>query len=274
MKANDICRPKQFSESYSRIFQDASVVSAYQHRPMYPAETFMVLKSLIPPTVTPSIVLDAGCGTGYIARPLAAYVDQIDAVDISERMIAMAQTQPGGNRPNITWITAPIETAPLSGPYALIVAAASLHWMDWECTLPRFAHHLVSSGVLALVEEVHSPNPWDQPAVPILGRYSMNKDYNPYTMDTIADELEQRQLFRLQNRYQTALVPFQQPIDAYIQSFHARNGFSLDRMNPFDAAQFDAEMRAVVEPFCSRGVVEQHISARILWGLPLLGKTA
>ncbi|MGE5224521.1 MAG: hypothetical protein ACM3PY_18965 [Omnitrophica WOR_2 bacterium] len=69
-------------------------------------------------------------------------------------------------------------------------------------------------------------------------------------------------------------MPFQQPIDAYIQSLHARNGFSLDRMNPLDAAQFDAELRAVVELFCSQRVIEQHISARILWGRPLPGKTA
>jgi trans-aconitate methyltransferase len=175
---------------------------------MYPDETFTVLLSLIPPTITPRIVLDAGCGTGFIARPFAAYVDHIDAVDISEGMITIAQTQPGGDRPNITWIAAPIETAPLSGPYALIVAAASLHWMDWECTLPRFANHLAPQGLLALVEEIHSLYPWDQQMASILERYSMNKDYTPYNMATVADELEQRQLFQLLNRCETASVPF------------------------------------------------------------------
>ncbi len=264
----------QFSEKYSSIFQDASVVSAYRHRPMYPTETFTVLSNLIPPTITPRIVLDAGCGTGYIARPLAASVDRIDAVDISSRMIAEAQTQPGGDSPNITWIAAPIETAPLSGPYALIVAAASIHWMDWDRTLPRFTRHLAPSGVLALVEEIFSPNPWDQPLVPILRRYSMNKDFTPYSMAAIVEELEQRRLFQLQNRYETAPVPFQQPVGAYIQSFHARNGFSLDRMDPNEAAQFDAELRAAVEPFSSQGMIEQHTSAQILWGRPLPGKTA
>lgn len=262
-------KPRQFTELYASIFQDASVVSAYQHRPMYPGETFKILLSLMPSTNTPRLVLDAGCGTGFIARPFAAYVAHIDAVDISERMIAVAKTQPGGDSPNISWIAAPIETAPLTGPYALIVAAASLHWMDWERTLPRFSNHLVSEGRLALVEDFHSPNPWEQQMGSIIKRYSMNKDFAPYTMRDIADELEQRQLFQLQGQYETAPVRFQQPISSYIESFHARNGLSVDRMDPLAAAQFDSELRALVEPFCPLGIVEQSISARILYGRPM-----
>jgi trans-aconitate methyltransferase len=262
-------KPKQFSTSYASIFQDVSVVSAYEHRPTYPAETFRVLVSLIPPELSSRVVLDAGCGTGFIARPLAAMVEQVDAVDISEGMIAKAKTQPGGDRPNIRWIAAPIETAPFAGLYGLIVAAASLHWMDWELTLPRFARHLVPGGMLALVEEVHTPNPWDQPMGAIITRYSMNKDYAPYSLETIASELEGRGLFERQNRYKTAAVPFQQTIDAYVASFHARNGLSLDRMEAQAAAQCDAELRAAVAPFCPGGVVEQKISARILAGRPL-----
>jgi trans-aconitate methyltransferase len=265
-------KPRQFSERYASIFLDASVISAYQHRPMYPAETFAVLLRLTPSTDKPSIVLDAGCGTGYIARPLAAYADHIDAVDVSEGMIAMAKTLPGGDQPNITWIAAPIETAPLSGPYSLIVAAESLHWMDWERTLPRFADHLVPQGLLALVEEIHAPNPWDRQTMPVISHYSMNKDFVPYTLKSLAEELERHQLFQLLGSYETAPAPFQQPLDAYIQSFHARNGFSLDRMEPLAATQFDQALHAIVEPFCPHGLVEQQISARLLWGRPLPGK--
>jgi trans-aconitate methyltransferase len=266
-------KPRQFARRYASIFQDPSVVSAYRHRPPYPAETFRILLSLIPLDITRN-VLDAGCGTGFIARLLAAHVDRVDAVDISRRMIAMARTLPGGDYSNINWIAASIETAPLSGPYALIVSAASLHWMDWEQTLPRFAKLIVPGGLLALVEEIHSPNPWDRQAVPILGRYSMNKDFAPYSMATIAAELEQRYLFQLHGQVETTQVPFHQSVEDYIQAFHARNGFSLDRMDPRAAAQFDAELRSIVEPFCPQGVVEQHIATRVLWGRPLPGKAA
>lgn len=196
----------------------------------------------------------------------------LELVDISEEMIARAQTLPGGNRPNITWIAAPVGTAPLAGPYSLIVAAESIHWMDWERTLPRFPNHLVPQGWLVLVEEIHAPNPWDQQAAQIIRRYSMNKDFEPYSMKNLAEDLEQHQLFQLLGDYETAAEPFQQPLDAYIQSFHARNGFSLDRMDPQAAAQFDRKLRAVVEPSCPHGLVEQQISARIFWGRPLPGR--
>ena len=40
-------KPKQFATQYASIFGDASVVSAYQYRRPYPAETFDLLISLL-----------------------------------------------------------------------------------------------------------------------------------------------------------------------------------------------------------------------------------
>jgi SAM-dependent methyltransferase len=264
-------KPKQWSSEYASIFQDQSVVAAYQYRPTYPPETFTFLSSLIPATVTQRTVLDAGCGTGFIARPFAPFVEYVDAVDISEAMIRTAQTLPGGNRSNIRWIAAPIETAPLYGPYALTVAAASLHWMDWEHTLPRFAAHRAPDSVLAIVEDWAQPNPWDRVIGVILGRYSMNTHFTPYTMMTVVKQLEQRQLFQLHGSYETAPVRFQQPIDAWVESFHARNGFSRDQMDVATAGACDAELRAAIAPYCPDGIVEQYSGARILWGVPRAG---
>jgi SAM-dependent methyltransferase len=265
-------KPKQWSQEYASIFQDSSVVAAYRYRPPYPPETFSFLLSLIPATASQRIILDAGCGTGFITRPLAASVDHIDAIDISPAMIATGQTLPNGDRPNITWRAAPIETAPLHNAYSLIVAAASLHWMEWEQTLPRFARHLVAGGVLAIVEERAQANPWDVHLGPILYRYSMNTDFSPYDMTTIVSELEHRHLFQLRGSYETPPMRFQQSIDAWLEAFHARNGFSRDRMDTHAAEACDAALRAAVLPYCPDGIVEQHIAARILWGAPLIPK--
>jgi SAM-dependent methyltransferase len=262
-------KPKQWSAEYASVFGDTSVVQAYQYRATYPPETFTFLSSLIPATITRRLVLDAGCGTGFIARSFAPLVDQIDAIDISEAMIQAGQLLPGGDHPAIRWIAAPIETAPLFGPYALIVAAASLHWMDWERTLPRFANYLATNAVLAIVEVRGQPNPWDQIIGPILGHYSMNTDFVPYTMMTVVEELEQRNLFILQGEYETAPVPFRQSVAEWIESFHARNGLSRDRMKPQEASGCDAALRAAIAPFCAKQMVEQQVSARIFWGTPL-----
>jgi trans-aconitate methyltransferase len=216
-------------------------------------------------------VLDAGCGTGFVARPLAPGVDQIDAIDVSDAMIQAAKLLPGGDHPAIRWITAPIETAPLQGQYGLITAAASLHWMDWQRTLPRFAAHLAPNCVLAIIEDRAQSRPWDEAIDPLLKRYSMNIDFTPYSMMTVVHELEQRQLFRLLGEYETKPVVFRQSVADYIESFHARNGFSRDRMDVRQAAACDNALQEAITPFCRQDVVEQYILARILWGTPLLG---
>ncbi len=66
-------------------FQDQSVVDRYHLRPTYPLELFAILNELI--VDEPRTVLDIGCGTGNIARPLADYVERIDAVDLSLPML-------------------------------------------------------------------------------------------------------------------------------------------------------------------------------------------
>ena len=43
-------QPEQFRYAYSSIFQDESVVRAYQYRPQYPASTFDLLADLLPAT--------------------------------------------------------------------------------------------------------------------------------------------------------------------------------------------------------------------------------
>ena len=75
-------------------FREASVAERYDFRPPYPAEVFDILSSLLDDG--PRTVLDAGCGTGDLARPLAPLVDRLDAVDQSAAMLAQARALPGG----------------------------------------------------------------------------------------------------------------------------------------------------------------------------------
>jgi SAM-dependent methyltransferase len=259
-------KPKQWSREYANIFQDPSVVAAYAYRPAHPPETFTFLAGLLSPTAPSQTVLDAGCGTGFIARTLAPYVDRVEAIDISPGMIAAGQALPGGADPRIVWSVGSLETAPLQGPYALIVAGDSIHWLDWETIFPRFRAHLVPDGYLALVSVGNLPNPWDKSVGAILAQYSLNRDFQPYTMRTVAAELESRGLFRLAGSHETASIPFRQPVHDWVESYHARNGLSLDRMESVAVTACDERLRQTIMPYCSDGIVEQQIFATILWG--------
>jgi SAM-dependent methyltransferase len=257
-------KPAHLAPEYGAQFQDAAIVAAYHYRPPYPAEIFPLLADLI--TDAPRHVLDVGCGTGYVARPLAPLVDRVDAVDPAGAMIAAGRQAPGGDAPNLRWIVGYAEDAPLDPPYALITAGASLHWMDWTVVLPRFRAVLTPHGTLAIIGDGTQPGPWRAALQPIIDRYSTNRLYQPYNL---IKELETRGLFEQVGEYRTPPHPFPQPVAAYIESFHARNGLSRDRMLPTDAAAFDAEATAALAALCPDGIVPLQVFGEVVWGRPL-----
>jgi SAM-dependent methyltransferase len=256
-------KPAHLGPEYGAQFKDRSVAEAYRHRPPYPEETFAILAGLI--ADEPRAVLDVGCGTGFVARPLAALVERVDAVDFSAAMIARGKGLPGGDRANLTWIEGPVEEVTTRPPYALITAGASLHWLAWDVVLPRFAALLTPRGFLAIVGDGQRPVPWAADLQPIIDRYSTNRDYQPYDL---VEELERRGLFRKVGERRTAPVSFRQAIGDYVESFHARNGFSRERMPAEAAAAFDREARAVIARHAGGDSVELHSYGQVVWGKP------
>jgi SAM-dependent methyltransferase len=255
-------KPAHLGPEYGGQFADRSVVAAYHLRPPYPAAVFDTLVSLVVP---PGTVLDIGTGTGEIARPLVGRVLAVDALDPAAGMLAKGQDLPGGDHPGLTWTLGSAETGPLRPPYGLIVAGASLHWTEWTTVLPRLRAALAPAGHLAIVDLIVASNPWDGPLGELIARYSTNPQFRPY--DLVA-ELVQRRLFHERGRYRTASVPFVQPVAAYVESFHARNGFSRDRMAPALAAAFDTAVTGLVAPHAGDGVVRLSVAGEIVWGMP------
>ncbi len=80
-------KPRHLGPDYGAQWQAPGMAAAYAHRPPYADETFAVLKDLLRDDA-PHDVLDVGCGTGDLARPLATCVTRVDAVDASAAMIA------------------------------------------------------------------------------------------------------------------------------------------------------------------------------------------
>ena len=258
-----IPKPAHLGPQYAAQFQDAAVAGAYHTRPPYPEAVFDLLESL---SVEPRVALDVGCGTGDIARRLARRMQRVDGVDISAAMIGVGQRLPGGHAANLRWQVAGIEDATLSPPYGLVVAGESLHWMDWERTLPRLAAALAPTAPLVIVERAEQPAPWSADLLRLIVRYSTNKEFQPYDL---IEELERRGLFARIGTTTTAPEPFQQSVGDYIESIHSRNGFSRDRMAPADAAAFDAAVAALLAPHSPAGELALRIAATLCWGRPL-----
>lgn len=237
-------------------FEYPGVAAAYRHRPPYPDEVFTILTGLI--ADRPRAVLDLGAGEGALARPLAALVDHVDAVDLSAAMIAAGKDRPGGRDPRLRWLTGAVETVPLTGPYALVTAGASLHWMAAAEVLARLAEVTTENAVLAVVEHGPRELPWQDTLIEVIRQHSRNPDYDPAY--AVADKLG------LARRHDTEPVIFRQAVGDYIEHFHSTATLARELMPAAEAAEFDRAVAEAVRPYAREGFLEMPIVATVSWG--------
>jgi SAM-dependent methyltransferase len=256
-------RPAHLTQHNAAAFQLASVVDAYHLRTPYPPELAPFLLGLMP---TRGAVLELGCGTGEITRALAPLVERIDAIDVSEPMLARARAMPGGDHPAIRWIAERAEDASLDGPYALAVSGDALHWMDWDVVLPRLIRALATGAVLAIVTAVMSPPPWSDALRPVIARYSVMQDFQPYE---IGAELVRRGLFQRHGEETVGSMPFRRTVAEYVDALHATAGMPRERMRDDDSRAFDEAVASIVGGYGEQGTLQFEASARVIWGAPL-----
>jgi trans-aconitate methyltransferase len=257
-------KPAHLGPQYGAQFQDESVARAYRARPPYPPAFFDVLDQLQAPGGR--TVLELGCGTGDVTLGLLGRAERIDAVEPSFAMLSAARGRPRANDPSVRWIHATAEAAAFEGPYSLAVAAESLHWMEWGVVLPKVAAALEPGALLAVAERGNAgPLPWDGEMGRLVARYSTNQEYRPFDL---VGELTSRGLFREVGRRTTAPLAFSQRVEDYILSFHSRNGFSRDRMDPDSAREFDTRLRRLLERHYPDQMVRLQTVATIVWGVP------
>ncbi len=253
-------KPDFLTPEQAAAFEDRDVAHSYRNRPDYADAVFDALIGLMPAS---GRILDIGCGTGFLARPLAQRGFAVDALDISPAMIAQGRALPGGDVAHLNWSAVSFEEAALAGRYALIVAGESLHWMDWPSVLPKCGDLLMPGGKLAIVDNRALPLPWQDALLALITRYSTSQGFKPY--DT-AQELAARGLFVEQGRMKTAPDLMTQSIEDYIDSFHARASFSRARMGVL-ADEFDDALRDAIGATGATEIVIERVT-EIVWGEP------
>jgi SAM-dependent methyltransferase len=246
-------------------FRHEGVAAAYRYRPPYPEDVFDRLEELI--VDEPRVVLDIGAGEGAIARPLAARVERVDAVDISAAMVDAGRERPGGDQPNLHWYVDAVETAELQGPYALVTAGASLHWMRGEETIARLAEVMTPNAQLAVI--THGPRdvPWREDLVTVLKRHSRSPGYDPSFR--VVDSLRERGLLEVTGSATSTAVPFRQSVADYVEQFHSTAALAREHMSSKESAAFDAAIEEVVRPWASAdGTLALTIVADLTWARP------
>ena len=244
------------------VFTDAEVAERYRYRAPYPDAVFAILRDLI---VHPLSALDAGAGTGAIARGMVRFAERIDAVDPSGAMVGAGRLLPNGSDPAIRWIVGRAEDAPLWPPYGLITCGASLHWMDLEVVMPRFRGVLAANAFLAIVDVELLHGAYRDDVRQVIREHS-EVEHHSETKDLI-EQLQRSGRFALDGLRRTEPVPFEQSVDEYIEMLHSTSTLARARLKE-RSAQFDAQIRRVFERH-ELDRVRYGVVGLVAWGRPL-----
>jgi SAM-dependent methyltransferase len=134
-------------------FDDAAALYD-RARPGYPNQVFEDLAKSAALRLG-SRVLEIGCGTGQAMLPLAERGYRVVAVELGERLAAVARKKLAAF-PCVEVAVAAFESWPLPPePFEAVAAATSSHWLDPEARLPRAAAALRPGGVLATIATHH-----------------------------------------------------------------------------------------------------------------------
>ncbi len=256
-------------------FAHDGVARAYRHRPPYPDEVFDLLLGLL--DGRHRAVLDLGAGEGALARPLAARLaatsgGAVDAVDVSGAMVAVGRERPGGRAANLRWTVAAVQECALAGPYGLVTAGASLHWMPWDVVMGRLVEVLAPGGRLAVVEHGARGEPWRERVLEVVRRHSRSPDHDPRF--SVVEALCEGGFLALAGQLETAPVVFRQPLESYVEAYHSTASLARELMPADEATAFDTELAEAVRPWVVDGAVELEIVATVSWGRPATGPTA
>ena len=246
---------------HAAVFGLESVASSYVNRPPYPQAMIDRLRTF------GGRVLEVGCGTAECSRRLAPHVERIDAVEPSAAMIAVGRAQPGGDAANLHWHNVPAEKFETDERYDLILTALSLHWMDWNVVLPKFARMLRPGGRHVIVyRRTIRDVPWVDAINRLVPQYSAMQNFRDFDL---IEEVVGRGLFEVESREQFGPEPFRQSIDDYLDSWHSRAGFARERLTEQAANEFRAGIAAALQPHARDGHVEIDVNSSIVVGLPI-----
>ena len=140
------------NQTMERATLFGSIADEYdRHRPTYPQEMWDDLFSFA--DLTRATVLEVGCGTGLATAELAQHELDITAIDADPRMLEVARRR---QLPGVRFSESKFETYQ-GGPFDLIFAGSSWHWVDPDRAPAHVASLLVPGGLLAVA--------WNVPAL-------------------------------------------------------------------------------------------------------------
>ncbi|UWU26469.1 class I SAM-dependent methyltransferase [Rhizobium sp. WSM1274] len=247
-------------------FSEIDVVANYRYRPPYPDAVFRKLLAIAPRS---QHLLDIGCGPGKISRPLAGAFTTVTAVDLSEQMIALGRSLPGGNALNIRWVESFGEDFPTGGEsFDLTVAAASIHWMDHGRLFPHLLANATAGHVMAVIsgDDPFEP-PWQSDWHSFLRKWVPEVKGQPFDHDKRSEGMRSYQSYlNLCGSEQfVSERPFEPSVADFISCQHSRDTFAPSKLGD-QIASFDAELSELLRSYSTDDRLSFIVRTGIVWG--------
>jgi len=262
-------RDQSKRDTAGAIFAEEDVARCYHARPPYAPALYERLLALVPGRRR---ALDLGCGPGKVAVVLAEHFDEIVALDPSEPMLAVGQAADAGRHPNIAWTLGKGETYGDAGGFDLVTAGTSIHWPDHAVLFPKLARW---TPLLAIISQNDlAPAPCGEDAwLGFLQRWlirmaartpGLRKPYDPAGF--LAEGTRHEAWMDIAGR-ETFAHSCSQPLEDFVLGNHSRATWSRAAMGEL-AAEFDAELTALMQPFATDGMLELRMVSELSWGSP------
>jgi len=251
-------------------FASPRMADNYRFRPAYSNQVYETLLELL--RDQPRTLLDAGCGPGKITLGLVDHLERIDAVDPSPEMLRVARSLPKSSDQKIRWVCARMEDAELNPPYGVIVAGASIHWMDLDLVLAKFEKALSDTASLVVLDgDAPIDPPWETEASRFMQDFLERRDgKRPEWWVSARRRLGLPILvhpaFERLGSLIVRPVQVSQSIEDFLRCEHSRATWSEDVLGENGSQHFDAELKRILAPFATNGVLRYAVQTRIEWG--------
>jgi SAM-dependent methyltransferase len=103
--------------------------------------------------------VDLGCGAGRHSTLLAERADRVLAVDVSDRMLAVARAE--RSRPGLDYqLRGVLDVAPAEGPFDVVMSVHTLHHVGDPAVVLPHVRSLAAPGATVVVADIVDPGGW------------------------------------------------------------------------------------------------------------------
>ncbi len=238
-----------------------TAVEFYRYREPYPREFFESVAARLALTHATRL-LDVACGPGNLAIGFAPFVGSCTALDREPEMLRAARLAAADAKVDISFIQTRFEDLDCGDcSFDFVTIGRAQHWLAREATLAVLERIVAPGGAIAIcgstVRGSHT-NPWVAKFKEVRRAWASDPDESRYNINM--DEWFALSRFRKSDEIR---VEHRQrvTIDELI-----RRALSYSITSPAvlgkGRAQFEAEMRAALEPFAREGEIEEEVVAK------------